>query len=63
MPDPRRGPPPGEHHPRRSTALACHNIQLLIEDEYNQYGWDFAPRAATTRILQMEEAVELILKM
>jgi len=34
----------------------------FFEDEYRQYGWDFPPRPAT-RIRQMEEAVELILKM
>ncbi|HVC62226.1 MAG TPA: TIGR03560 family F420-dependent LLM class oxidoreductase [Acetobacteraceae bacterium] len=34
----------------------------FFEDEYKQYGWDFPPRPAT-RIRQMEEAVELILKM
>jgi len=34
----------------------------FFEDEYKQYGWEFPPRAAT-RIRQMEEAVELILKM
>jgi F420-dependent oxidoreductase-like protein len=34
----------------------------FFEDEYRQYGWEFPPRAAT-RIRQMEEAVELILKM
>jgi F420-dependent oxidoreductase-like protein len=34
----------------------------FFEDEYRQYGWDFPPRPAT-RIRQMEEAVQLILKM
>ncbi|MCW5745426.1 MAG: LLM class F420-dependent oxidoreductase [Alphaproteobacteria bacterium] len=34
----------------------------FFEDEYRQYGWPFPPRPAT-RIRQMEEAVELILKM
>jgi F420-dependent oxidoreductase-like protein len=34
----------------------------FFEDEYRQYGWEFPPRPAT-RIQQMEEAVELILKM
>jgi F420-dependent oxidoreductase-like protein len=34
----------------------------FFEDEYKQYGWAFPPKAAT-RIRQMEEAVELILKM
>jgi F420-dependent oxidoreductase-like protein len=34
----------------------------FFEDEYKQYGWEFPPRAAT-RIRQMEEAVQLILKM
>jgi F420-dependent oxidoreductase-like protein len=34
----------------------------FFEEEYTQYGWEFPPRAAT-RIRQMEEAVELILKM
>jgi F420-dependent oxidoreductase-like protein len=34
----------------------------FFEDEYRQYGWEFPPRPAT-RIRQMEEAVELILKM
>ena len=34
----------------------------FFEDEYKQYGWAFPPRPAT-RIRQMEEAVELILKM
>ena len=34
----------------------------FFEDEYRQYGWTFPPKAAT-RIRQMEEAVELILKM
>jgi F420-dependent oxidoreductase-like protein len=34
----------------------------FFEDEYRQYGWEFPPRAAT-RIRQMEEAVELILRM
>src|SRR5437879_5839343 len=34
----------------------------FFEDEYRQYGWPFPPQAAT-RIRQMEEAVELILKM
>jgi alkanesulfonate monooxygenase SsuD/methylene tetrahydromethanopterin reductase-like flavin-dependent oxidoreductase (luciferase family) len=34
----------------------------FFEEEYRQYGWDFPPRPAT-RIRQMEEAVELILKM
>jgi F420-dependent oxidoreductase-like protein len=34
----------------------------FFEDEYKQYGWVFPPRPAT-RIRQMEEAVQLILKM
>ena len=34
----------------------------FFEDEYRQYGWEFPARAAT-RIRQLEEAVELILKM
>jgi alkanesulfonate monooxygenase SsuD/methylene tetrahydromethanopterin reductase-like flavin-dependent oxidoreductase (luciferase family) len=34
----------------------------FFEDEYKQYGWTFPPRPAT-RIRQMEEAVQLILKM
>jgi F420-dependent oxidoreductase-like protein len=34
----------------------------FFEEEYQQYGWQFPPRAAT-RIRQMEEAVQLILKM
>jgi alkanesulfonate monooxygenase SsuD/methylene tetrahydromethanopterin reductase-like flavin-dependent oxidoreductase (luciferase family) len=34
----------------------------FFEDEYDQYGWEFPPRAAS-RIRQMEEAVQLILKM
>ncbi len=34
----------------------------FFEEEYRQYGWEFPPRPAT-RIRQMEEAVELILKM
>ncbi len=34
----------------------------FFEDEYRQYGWAFPPKAAP-RIRQMEEAVELILKM
>jgi F420-dependent oxidoreductase-like protein len=34
----------------------------FFEDEYRQYGWEFPPRPAT-RIRQMEEAVELILRM
>lgn len=34
----------------------------FFEDEYRQYGWDFPARPAT-RIRQMEEAVELILKL
>jgi F420-dependent oxidoreductase-like protein len=34
----------------------------FFEDEYNQYGWEFPPRPAT-RIRQMEEAIQLILKM
>jgi F420-dependent oxidoreductase-like protein len=34
----------------------------FFEDEYKQYGWEFPPLPAT-RIRQMEEAVELILKM
>src|SRR5246500_1163968 len=33
-----------------------------FEGEYKQYGWEFPPRPAT-RIRQMEEAVQLILKM
>src|SRR6516165_8087504 len=33
-----------------------------FEGEYRQYGWEFPPRPAT-RIRQMEEAVQLILKM
>jgi F420-dependent oxidoreductase-like protein len=34
----------------------------FFEDEYRQYGWEFPPRPAT-RIRQMEEAVELIVKL
>lgn len=34
----------------------------FYEEEYTQYGWTFPPQAAT-RIRQMEEAVELILKL
>jgi F420-dependent oxidoreductase-like protein len=34
----------------------------FFEEEYRQYGWEF-PAQAATRIQQMEEAVELILKM
>src|SRR5262245_33359977 len=34
----------------------------FFEDEYKQYGWEFPPRPAT-RIRQMEEALQLILKM
>src|SRR5438045_1490982 len=34
----------------------------FFEDEYGQYGWPF-PSQPATRIRQMEEAVELILKM
>jgi F420-dependent oxidoreductase-like protein len=34
----------------------------FFEQEYRQYGWEFPPRPAT-RIRQMEEAVQLILKM
>lgn len=34
----------------------------FFEDEYRQYGWDFPPQAAT-RIRQMEEAIELIVRM
>jgi F420-dependent oxidoreductase-like protein len=34
----------------------------FYEEEYRQYGWEFPPEPAT-RIRQMEEAVELILKM
>jgi F420-dependent oxidoreductase-like protein len=34
----------------------------FLEDEYRQYGWEFPERPAT-RIRQMEEAVQLILKM
>jgi F420-dependent oxidoreductase-like protein len=34
----------------------------FFEDEYKQYGWPFPPKAAT-RIRQMEEAVELIVKL
>jgi F420-dependent oxidoreductase-like protein len=34
----------------------------FFEDEYKQYGWEFPPRPAT-RIRQMEEAVQLILKL
>ena len=34
----------------------------FFEDEYRQYGWEFPSRPAT-RIRQMEEAVQLILKM
>lgn len=34
----------------------------FFEDEYRQYGWEFPARPAT-RIRQMEEAVELILKL
>ena len=34
----------------------------FFEDEYRQYGWTFPPRPAT-RIRQMEEAVQLVLKL
>jgi F420-dependent oxidoreductase-like protein len=34
----------------------------FFEDEYRQYGWEFPPQPAS-RIRQMEEAVQLILKM
>ncbi len=34
----------------------------FFEDEYKQYGWEFPPQPAT-RIRQMEEAVQLIVKM
>ncbi len=34
----------------------------FFEDEYKQYGWEFPPQAAT-RIRQMEEAVQLIVRM
>ena len=34
----------------------------FFEDEYRQYGWEFPPKPAT-RIQQMEEAVQLILKL
>src|SRR5215470_3104061 len=34
----------------------------FFEEEYRQYGWEFPPEPAT-RIRQMEEAVELILKL
>jgi F420-dependent oxidoreductase-like protein len=34
----------------------------FFEDEYKQYGWEFPPLPAT-RIRQLEEAVELILRM
>lgn len=34
----------------------------FFEDEYRQYGWEFPPKPAT-RIRQMEEAVQLILRM
>lgn len=34
----------------------------FFEGEYRQYGWEFPPRPAT-RIRQMEEAVELIVKL
>jgi len=34
----------------------------FFEDEYKQYGWPFPPQPAT-RIRQIEEAVQLILKM
>jgi alkanesulfonate monooxygenase SsuD/methylene tetrahydromethanopterin reductase-like flavin-dependent oxidoreductase (luciferase family) len=34
----------------------------FFEDEYRQYGWEFPPQPAT-RIRQMEEAVQLILRM
>jgi F420-dependent oxidoreductase-like protein len=34
----------------------------FFEEEYRQYGWEFPPQPAT-RIRQMEEAVQLILKM
>jgi F420-dependent oxidoreductase-like protein len=34
----------------------------FFEDEYKQYGWAFPPRPAT-RIRQMEEAIQLILKL
>jgi len=34
----------------------------FFEEEYKQYGWAFPPRAST-RIRQMEEAIELIVKL
>ena len=34
----------------------------FFEDEYKQYGWEFPPQPAT-RIRQMEEAVQLIVRM
>ena len=34
----------------------------FFEDEYKQYGWEFPPRPAT-RIRQMEEAIQLVLKL
>jgi F420-dependent oxidoreductase-like protein len=34
----------------------------FYEDEYKQYGWEFPPQPAT-RIQQLEEAVQLILKL
>jgi alkanesulfonate monooxygenase SsuD/methylene tetrahydromethanopterin reductase-like flavin-dependent oxidoreductase (luciferase family) len=34
----------------------------FFEDEYRQYGWEFPPKPAT-RIQQMEEAVQLIVKL
>src|SRR5262245_55904724 len=34
----------------------------FFEDEYRQYGWEFPPRPAI-RIQQMEEAVQLIIRM
>ena len=34
----------------------------FFEDEYKQYGWEFPPQPAT-RLRQMEEAVQLILKL
>jgi alkanesulfonate monooxygenase SsuD/methylene tetrahydromethanopterin reductase-like flavin-dependent oxidoreductase (luciferase family) len=34
----------------------------FFEQEYRQYGWEFPPKPAT-RILQVEKAIELILKM
>jgi Luciferase-like monooxygenase len=53
--------------PRPRRAISRGRLTLGIgagffEEEYKQYGWEFPPRPAT-RIRQMEEAVQLILKM